>query len=184
MARIDKTLASWPKPMPVEHWMARPAVTVDIDASSRAAIELMKSRGIRHLPVVDEGRLVGIVTDRDLRHIFFDPSMGDRLDGVDVILARRAVRHVMSWAVVSIGPRMEMRQAARLMHERKIGALPVVDAGRVIGMLTEHDVLRAFATIIPESVAKVRPLESPAGEAVYEHGFPDPERVQTDAPSQ
>jgi CBS domain-containing protein len=66
----------------------------------------------------------------------------------------------MTWAVITVGPQTNIRQAAHLMHEQKIGALPVVDAGRVVGMLTEHDVLRAFAAFAP-GVIRVSPLDAP-----------------------
>ena len=172
-ARIDKNVASWPRPVPVKDWMARPAVTIGADATCREAIDLMKSRQIRHLPVVDRGRLFGIVTDRDLRHVVFDPASQERL-GQDVdILDTRTVRDVMSWAVLSVGPDTDLRQAACLMHEQKIGALPVVEAGRVIGMLTERDVLRAFAALTPQGVTRARPLEAgTAADDIYEYGFP------------
>jgi acetoin utilization protein AcuB len=174
--RIDKSVASWPKPVPVKDWMAQPAVTIGTDATCREAIDLMKSRHIRHLPVVDRGRLVGIVTDRDLRQVVFDPAIQEGLGQDDIdILDTRAVRDVMSWAVLSVGPDTDLRQAARLMHEQKIGALPVVEAGRVLGILTERDVLRAFAALTPQGVTRARPLEAdPDADDTYEYGFPRP----------
>lgn len=173
--RIDKNVASWPKPVPVKNWMGRPAVTITADAACREAIDLMKARTIRHLPVVDQGRLVGIVTDRDLRHVLLDPAIQDRLGQAVEILESRTVRDVMTWAVISVGPQTGLRQAARLMYEQKIGALPVVHAGRVVGVLTERDVLRAFAALTPEGVTRVTPLEVGEGNEGYEYGFPRPE---------
>jgi acetoin utilization protein AcuB len=173
-ARIDKSVARWPKPVPVKEWMARPAATIGVDATCREAIDSMKSRRIRHLPVVDGGRLVGIVTDRDLRQVVFDPAIQGRLDQ-DVDVLDMAVRDVMTWAVITVGPASDLRQAARLMHEQKIGALPVVEAGRVVGVLTERDVLRAFAALTPPGVTRARPLEAGAdADDTYEYGFPRP----------
>jgi acetoin utilization protein AcuB len=157
--RIDKNVASWPKPVPVKDWMGQPAVTIRAGATCSEAIELMKARRVRHLPVVDRGRLVGIVTDRDLRYVLFDPALQAKLGPETEIFESRAVRDVMTWAVISVGPQTDLRRAARLMLEDKIGALPVVDAGRVVGVLTERDVLRAFATRTPEGVVRVKPLE-------------------------
>jgi acetoin utilization protein AcuB len=172
--RIDKSMASWPKPVPVKDWMGQPAVTIDAGATCRAAIDLMKARRIRHLPVVDLDRLVGIVTDRDLRQAVFDPAIQERLGEALEILESRTVRDVMTWAVISVGPQTGLRQAARLMYEQKIGALPVVAAGRVVGVLTERDVLRAFEALAPEGVTRARPLETGGGDDVYEYGFPPP----------
>ena len=66
------------------------------------------------------------------------------------------VGEVMTRGVVTVEPDRDLRQAARIMHERKIGALPVVDRGRLVGMLSEHDVLRAFATLVPATTVPVR----------------------------
>lgn len=177
--RIDKNLASWPKPVPVKDWMGRPAVTIPAGATCREAIDLMKASKIRHLPVVDQSRLVGIVSDRDLRHVLFNPAIQDRLEQAVEILESRTVREVMTWAVISVGHRTGLRQAARIMYEQKIGALPVVHAGRVVGVLTERDVLRAFAALTPEGVTRVTPLEVGVGEDAYEYGFP-----RTEVPGQ
>jgi acetoin utilization protein AcuB len=176
VARIDKNLASWPKPVPVKDWMGRPATTISADATCRQAIDSMRAGRIRHLPVVDRGRLVGIVTDRDLRQVVFDPAIQERLSQDDGdILDTRTIRDVMTWAVISIGPETDLRQAARLMYEQKIGALPVVEGGRVLGVLTEHDVLRAFAALTPQGVTRARPLTVGAGtDDRYEYGFPGP----------
>jgi CBS domain-containing protein len=180
MAQHKRTVArpapAWPDPVPVKAWMTRPAVTIRAAAPVREAAALMKARTIRHLPVVDDAdRLVGIVTDRDLRQIVFDPAIQDRLGEVAEILEGLTVREVMTWGVVTVTPATGIRQAARLMHEQKIGALPVVADGRVVGMLTERDVLRAFEDLVRDAVATVRPLRGAAArEGDYEYGFPEP----------
>jgi len=174
-ARIDKNMASWPKPLPVRDWMAKPAVTIEANATCREAVDSMKARAIRHLPVVDRGRLVGILTDRDLRHVLLDPALHEGLEPAAQIVENRIVREVMTWAVIAVGPQTDLRQAARLMQEQKIGALPVVDAGRVVGILTERDVLRAFAALTPQGVTRVKQLEVNESGDAYEYGFARPE---------
>ncbi|MBI2157569.1 MAG: CBS domain-containing protein [Candidatus Rokubacteria bacterium] len=180
MAQHKRTVArpapAWPDPVPVTAWMTQPAVTIRAAAPVREAAALMKAREIRHLPVVDDtDRLVGIVTDRDLRQIVFDPAIQERLGEVAEILEGLTVREVMTWGVVTVKPATGIRQAARLMHEQKIGALPVVADGRVVGMLTERDVLRAFEALIRERVTSARPMAAaPAPGALYEYGFPEP----------
>ncbi|HSE93327.1 MAG TPA: CBS domain-containing protein [Methylomirabilota bacterium] len=124
--------------------MSRPAVTIHQDAAARGAWALMRNRGIRHLPVVNaEGGLVGIVTDRDLRQLVFDPAIRARL----VASARSdlTVGAVMTRAVITTCPETPILEATRLMHERKIGALPVVEGDRVTGIFTESD---AFAALV------------------------------------
>ncbi len=123
--------------------------TIRSDALVWGAIEMMKTRRIRHLPVVDgEDRLVGIVTDRDLRQVVFDPRVQDRLRNDGGALRDLAVRDVMTWGVVTVRPQTDMRQVARLMYERKLGALPVVDGDRVVGIITEADVLATLGELL------------------------------------
>jgi acetoin utilization protein AcuB len=130
--------------------MTRPALTIRPEEVVDAAWRLMRGRNVRHLPVVDaSGRLVGIVTDRDLRQAVFGASTRARLPEHGGSVASLPVDRVMTRAALSVRPDAEIRQAARLMAERKIGALPVVqDDGVVIGILTETDVLRAFVDVI------------------------------------
>jgi acetoin utilization protein AcuB len=144
----------WPEAgIRVKDWMSRSAVTIHSDALVRGAVEMMKKRRIRHLPVVDrEGHLVGIVTDRDLRQVVFDPAVQERLGTLGDALSTLRVRDVMTWGVVIVHPESDVRHAARLMREQKIGALPVVDGDRVVGILTETDVLRVFQDVLGRSV--------------------------------
>jgi CBS domain-containing protein len=126
--------------------MVRPAITIRRDATAEAAWKLMKARRIRHLPVVgDDGRLVGIVTDRDLRQVPF--VLGSAGPGVP---AGVPVERVMTAAVITVRPETEVREAARLMHEQKLGALPVVERDRVVGILTETDLLRTLVEVLDE----------------------------------
>ena len=116
---------------------------------------MMRTRRIRHLPVVDGERgLVGIVTDRDLRHVLFDPMVQARAGHLADLLKTVTVRDVMTRAVVTTRPEMPLREAARLMHERKVGALPVVARGRIVGILSETDVLKTFSQALGQGFAK------------------------------
>jgi acetoin utilization protein AcuB len=146
--------ADWPESIRVEDRMTTSPLTVGWSAKLTEAVRLMRERKIRHLPVLDDGdRLVGIVTDRDLRQVILDPRILDRLSAgwVDR-LEEFAVRDVMSWAVVSVRPGASIRDAARLMYQRKIGALPVVKNDRLVGILTETDVIRTFTEVLSEGV--------------------------------
>ena len=148
--RDELDAAQWPEAgIRVKDCMSRSAATIHSDALVRGAIDMMKKRRIRHLPVVDrENRLVGIVTDRDLRQVVFDPVVEERLGELAERLATITVRDVMTWGVVTVHPDSDVRHAARLMREQRIGALPVVDGDRVVGIVTEADVLRAFQGIL------------------------------------
>jgi acetoin utilization protein AcuB len=131
--------------MQVQDRMTRDPVTIGQDATVKAAADLMRARKIRHLPVVEgEGSLVGIVTDRDVRQILFIPRM--RAAGLDLgtFAEQLTAEEIMSSPVVMTTPDADLADAAKIMHERKIGALPVVKRGRVVGILSEIDVLKAF----------------------------------------
>ncbi len=134
--------------MEVEKWMTRQLHAVKPRDSIRHARELMESRRVNQLPVVVEGRLVGIVTDRDLRDAF--PSVFDSGHSTEARHADPAaitVEAVMTPNVLTIGPGESMSKAARLMRRERIGAIPVVDGGRLVGIIARSDILDAFMAL-------------------------------------
>lgn len=145
---------TWPESVGrVRDWMTRPVATVHPEALARGAADLMMARRIRHLPVVDRGgRLVGIVTDRDLRQVVFGPMLPVRAADVREAVQAVTVGEVMTRGVITVRSGVAIREAARLMHERKIGALPVVEGERVVGIVTEMDVLRALQALLGDGV--------------------------------
>jgi acetoin utilization protein AcuB len=131
--------------MRVSDLMSRDVATVGVADSCQEAVARMVRRKIRHLPVVErDGRLVGVVTDRDLRHRLFEPRVMKEIGtvSVDQILKTVPVKDIMSAPVVTVGPQDELETAARVMLEDKVGSLPVVENGRVVGIITETDLLR------------------------------------------
>lgn len=146
--------------------MRHPVITLDADAPVRDAVALMRERGVRHLPVLDgDRRLIGIVTDRDLRQATFDVALG-RADEDRARAGDLPVREVMTWGVVTVTPATELREAIAVMRERRLGALPVVDrAGHVVGILTERDLLDALQALLRERVVHPRPAAAPVGGA-------------------
>jgi acetoin utilization protein AcuB len=119
-------------------------ITVAPDTPVFEARQLMLKERIRHLLVTEGTRLAGIVTDRDIRLNL--PSQATSLSvwEVNYLLARLTVGKVMSKTLITVGPEKEAHDAARLMLEHKIGAVPVVEGERLLGIITETDVLRAF----------------------------------------
>ena len=131
--------------MVVAQWMTKdPAVVGSKD--TLAAVRRIMDRGNFHrVPVVDDGKLVGIVSDRDLRQ-----HTG--------VLSRVKVNGAMTASVVSATPAMMLEDAASLLDKHKIGGLPVVDRGKLVGIITATDLLRAFSdTLIAteEGVARI-----------------------------
>jgi CBS domain-containing protein len=131
--------------MHVSELMSRNVVTIRAEDSCLEAVSRMHGARVRHLPVVSAGgALIGIVTDRDLRHHLFAPRVLKDVGtiAVDIILKAVPVKDVMSSPVMSVPAKADFVEAARIMLEDKIGALPVVAAGKVVGIITETDVLR------------------------------------------
>jgi acetoin utilization protein AcuB len=131
--------------MKVRELMTGAPITVSPDTPVFEARQTMIKERIRHLLVIEADRLVGIVTDRDIRLNLPSQATSLSMWEVNYLLAKLTVSKVMTTSVIIIGPDQEATDAARLMLEHKIGALPVLDGSRLIGILTETDVLRAFA---------------------------------------
>ena len=131
--------------MKVRELMTGGLVCVTPETPVVDARQTMLTKQIRHLLVTEDRRLLGIVTDRDIRLNL--PSQATSLSvwEMNYLLSRLTVGEVMTKSVIIIGPDREARDAARLMMEHKIGALPVVDDDHLIGIVTETDILRAFA---------------------------------------
>lgn len=139
--------------MLVRALMTGAPITVPPDVAVLDARQLMANQRIRHLLVTLGGELLGIVTDRDIRLSM--PSQATSLSvwELNYLLTKLTVSEVMTRSVITIGPDRDGRDAAQLMLEHKIGALPVVDTGKLVGIVTETDLLRAFVRIADDTAA-------------------------------
>jgi len=140
--------------MKVRELMTGAPITVSPDTFVFDARRLMLKERIRHLLVTDDRRLVGIITDRDIRLNLPSQATSLSMWEVNYLLAKLTVGQVMTKGVIIIGPDREARTAAQLMLEHKVGALPVLDGEILIGILTETDILRAFARV-PEAAGRI-----------------------------
>ena len=134
--------------MPVQDWMSKDLVTIDEDTSIMKASKVMKQNNIQHLPVTRKGRLVGIVSDRDLKEA--TPSKATTLDIHEMygLLDQIAVKSLMPKTLITIAPGDTVEKAAAVMLKHRISALPVIDAnGALAGILTKGDVFRAFVSV-------------------------------------
>jgi len=138
--------------MQVRELMSRQVVTIGTGDSCLEAVTRMQRSRVRHLPVVSrEGPLVGIVTDRDLRHHLFTPRLFEVLGStpVEVLLSCTHVAEIMSTDVITVAPEETVAEAAWTMRKHRVGALPVLEHGRVVGIITEADVLRYIVRTDP-----------------------------------
>ncbi len=134
--------------MPVKDWMSQDLVTIDADTSIMKASKVMKQNEIQHLPVLSKGRLVSIVSDRDLKEA--TPSKATSLDIHEMyyLLDKVTVKSLMPKHLYIIAPEDTVEKAAAVMLEHHISALPVVDAkGALAGIITKGDIFRAFVSI-------------------------------------
>jgi acetoin utilization protein AcuB len=141
----------------VRSWMKHPVVGVKPRDSAAQARVLMAQHRVNQLPVFEGPQLVGIVTDRDLRDAF--PSLAET-----VIRSRRRlpkdadpsaipVERVMTHKVLTVEPDTPLDDAARLLRRERIGAVPVVSSGRVVGIVTRSDLLEALVQLLAEEAA-------------------------------
>jgi acetoin utilization protein AcuB len=140
--------------MRVRELMTGALITVRPDTPVLDARHLMVQERIRHLLVTNErSELMGIVTDRDIKLNL--PSQATSLSVWELnhLLTRLTVGKVMTQSVITVGPDREARDAAQLMLDHTIGALPVVDGGRLVGIVTETDLLRAFVKSADKTAA-------------------------------
>ena len=156
----------------VRDWMTGNLVTLSPEASVAEALTLCRKRRIRHIPILEEGRLVGIVSDRDLREA--SPALGD--PERTRTLQETRVADVMSREVITVDPQDSIENAAQQMYELKIESLPVVTEGsavaggramaggesavaeeELLGIVTSSDVMRALVTLagLPEPGCRI-----------------------------
>lgn len=124
--------------------MTTDVLSVDPQNSVATAIRLMRTGQLRRLPVVENGRLVGIVTSGDVRRITGMSSVVRDPSGDNFLWQHIPVANVMTLDVITTSPDTPIADAARLMIERKIGGLPVVEQDRLVGILTTSDLLEAL----------------------------------------
>lgn len=134
--------------MLVREWMTRDPQTVSSSTPVMEAMQRLRDGGFRRLPVVRDERLVGIVTDRDLKEA--TPSKATTLSiyELNYLLSKLLVKDVMVAAVITVQPDDPIERAALLMEEHRVSGLPVIEDERIVGILTITDVLEAFVSVL------------------------------------
>jgi acetoin utilization protein AcuB len=136
--------------MTIAKIMSSAPVVVEPKVPLREAYRVMAEHRIRHIPVVSADGLVGVISDRDVREALPSPmSPGEAMEFA-AAMDRIPVWEVMAEEVVTVTPRTSLAEAAHMLAGRKIGCLPVLDAGRLVGIVTETDMLQAFAALLDD----------------------------------
>jgi acetoin utilization protein AcuB len=133
----------------VRDYMTTDPVTLLETDALRAAVELVLVRRVRHAPVVrEDGSLVGIVTDRDVKRMLPSPLEAPDSEEYERLLDETPVVRVMTREPVAIQGAMTVAEAVRLMLQRRIGGMPVLADGRLVGIFTETDALRGYLELL------------------------------------
>jgi acetoin utilization protein AcuB len=127
-----------------ERMSSKPA-TVTADMPITEALRLLRDRQVRRLPVLDaQGNLIGIVSEKDLLYASPSPATSLSIYEMHYLLSRLQVREVMVADVITVEPDVPVEEAALIMVDHKIGGLPVMEAGRLVGIITQTDIFEVF----------------------------------------
>jgi acetoin utilization protein AcuB len=133
--------------MYVSDWMTKKVIILYPDDYLSDAISMMKEHGVKHLPILKNDKLKGIISDRDIKE--YSPSKATTLDIYELhyLLAKTRVKDVMKTKLFTTTPDAAVEEAAMTMLDRSVGCLPVLDQGRLVGIISDKDIFRALVDI-------------------------------------
>ena len=134
--------------MLVTNWMSKNIITVDENDSMQDAMKLLKEHDIRMLPVVKKGKLVGIVTDRDLKRASASDATTLEIHELFYLLTRIKVKNLMTKEVITVPPDFTVEETALVLQKNKISGAPVVDSkGELVGTITQTDLFSVLISL-------------------------------------
>ena len=136
--------------------MSSPVITVEPNLPIMDALDLMKSKGIRRTPVMKDGKLVGIISDKDLLNAAPSDATSLSVWELNYLLAKITVGEIMTKDVLTVTEDTPIEEAAYLMAANKIGGLPVMSNGHLVGLITETDLFRVFLELMGAQQEGVR----------------------------
>ncbi len=128
--------------------MSRPVISVSPDEPINEVLAMFKEEHIRRAPVMKDGKLVGIVAERDLLNASPSPVTTLSVWEMNYLISKVTVKNVMTKKVITVDKDTPIEEAARIMADKKIGGLPVVSAGKVVGIITETDLFKVFLELM------------------------------------
>lgn len=131
----------------VSHWMTKKVFTLSPDDSVSDAVTLMKEKGIKHIPVLKNDKLKGIISDRDIKE--FSPSKATTLDIYELhyLFAKTKVKDVMKPRVITTSAETPVEEAAMVMYDNAVGCLPVTEGRRLVGIISDRDIFNVLIGI-------------------------------------
>jgi acetoin utilization protein AcuB len=143
--------------MLVRERMSRSPVTIPADVPITEALRVMRENEVRRLPVLDEaGTMIGIVSEKDLLYAAPSPATSLSIHEMHYLLSQLLVAELMTTGVITVSPDTPLEEAARIMADSKIGGLPVVSEGQLVGIITETDIFKVFLELLGAREAGTR----------------------------
>jgi acetoin utilization protein AcuB len=142
--------------MLVRDRMTSSPITITPDTSFPEAFRVLRENRIRHLPVVEKEKLIGVVAQTDLLHASPSPATSLSVFEINYLLANLHVREVMSSPAVTVPDDAPLEEVARVLIDKKIGCVPVMRDGTMVGLITETDIFEAFVEILGGEEASLR----------------------------
>ena len=134
--------------MLVKNWMSKPAITIDIDAFMNDAIKLLKNHNIKMLPVMEKGRLVGIVTDRDLKRASASDATTLEIHELLYLISKIKIKEIMTKKPIAVPEDYTVEETAEVLLKHNISGVPVVDQHHnVVGTITQNDIFRILISL-------------------------------------
>ena len=134
--------------MLVENWMSQPVITIKSDDSMRTATALLRKHHIGILPVVEDKKLVGVITDRDLKRASASDATCLEIHELTYLLSKVKVKEIMTKDPITVLPYFTLEQTSKILLENKISGVPVVsEKGEIIGIITRDDLLRVLVNL-------------------------------------
>lgn len=134
--------------MLVKHWMSKQVITIDADDSMNDAIHLLKKHDINMLPVMKKGKLVGIVTDRDLKRASASDAITLEIHELLYLISQIKVEEIMTKDPITVPEDYTIEEAAEVLLKHKISGVPVIDHyGDIVGIITQNDVFRIIISL-------------------------------------
>jgi len=134
--------------MLVKNWMSKNVITIDADDSMQEAIKLLKENKIRRLPVIKKGKLVGIVTDRDVRRASASDATTLDIHELIYLISKIKVQDIMTRDPITVPPDFTVEETAEVLLNNRISGVPVVDhLGNIVGIITQTDLFRVLISL-------------------------------------
>jgi acetoin utilization protein AcuB len=134
--------------MLVKNWMSKNVATIDVHESMQDAISTLKEHHILMLPVLDKGKLVGIISDRDLKKASASDATTLEIHELMYLLSKIKIKEIMTKKPITVPPDFTLEETAEILLKHKISGVPVLDAGgKVVGTITQSDIFKAFISL-------------------------------------